>query len=304
MEYSYEDKLEMAKELRDTSAINPNISPELEKFVDLVNHEEKNIETSEGNTHIYIITPMESKDIYPLYINLHGGGFVRGHKDKDTILCSKIALNCGCKVIDVDYKVAPEYPFPVAFNECYYVVNWVVAHAEELHIDKEKVVLGGYSAGASFTAAIALKANKTKDFKLKRQIINYALLDMVNDEEQKFKAIKDISEHDTILAKRGKKFAFLYLENENDKSNLYASPILATKEMLMDLPPALIIVGGKDFLRYENQEYAMKLVDAGVEVKIKKFVNSNHGLIENFQPGYEEAHDLIIETLKQSFYND
>lgn len=301
MEYSYEDKLKMAQELRDTSAVIPDISPELTKYIDLVNHEEKYIETQGGTTHFYIITPKEKKEIYPLYINLHGGGFVRAHKDKDTILCSKIAFNCGCKVIDVDYKVAPEYPFPTAFNECYDVVKWAFENAQTLNIDKERIVLGGYSAGASFTTAIALKANQTKDFKLKKHIINYALLDMITDVEEKVKNVKDSN---PVMIDRGKKFIELYINNKDDKYNIYASPILATKDMLMGLPPALMIIAQKDMLHSENEKYAMMLADAGVEVKVKKFLNSGHGIVENFIQEFDEAHNLIIKTLRQSFYID
>lgn len=297
MEFTYEDKLEMARQVRATSVSQPIITPEYEKNLELVICEERTITTNEGDSHVYIITPKESKALYPLYINLHGGGFVRPYGKRDTIFCSKVAVEAGCKVIDVDYKLAPEHPFPEGLNECYAIVKWAVDNAKELNIDAENVILGGHSAGGNFTAAIAVMANKSKEFKLKYQIIDYAFLDAVTDPEDK------ILEGDLIPPDRARKFNALYVDNEEDKRNPLVSLVFATKEMLTGLPPALVITAGHDSLKAEAEKYAMMMVQAGVEVKIKSFLNSKHGFAINCQQEFEEAQNLIIKTLKQGFYN-
>lgn len=296
LKFTYEDKLEMASQVRGTSLSEPIITPEYEKNLELVDCDERIITTSEGDSHVFIITPKEHKDKYPLYINLHGGGFVRGYGRRDTIFCSRVAKETGCKVIDVDYKLAPENPFPAGLNECYAIVKWAFENAEELKIDTGNVILGGHSAGGNFTAAIAVMANKSKDFKLKFQVIDYPFLDAVTDPAKK-------SEQPDALAERGRKFNALYLENEEDKHNPLVSLVLATKEMLTGLPPALIITAGKDDLKAEAEKYAMMMVQAGVEVKIRSFLDSKHGFTINCQQEFEEAQSLIIRTLKEEFYN-
>ncbi|MBW9171562.1 alpha/beta hydrolase [Clostridium estertheticum] len=297
MKFTYGHKLEMARQVRATNVVQTIMSLEYEKNLELVNCNERIITTSEGESHVYLITPKKSKDIYPLYINIHGGGFVRPYAKRDTVFCSKIAAEVGCKVIDIDYKLAPEHPFPEGLNECYAIVKWAFDNAKELNIDIEDVILGGHSSGGNFTAAIAVMANKSKDFKLKYQIMDYPFLDAVTDPGDK------ALEGDILPADRARKFNALYVDNEDDKHNPLVSLVLATKEMLIGLPPALVITAAYDSLRTEAEKYVMIMVEAGVEVKIKRFLNSKHGFIVNCQQEFEEAQRLIIKTLKQGFYN-
>lgn len=297
MDFTYEDKLEMAKQVRATNVVQTIISPEYEKNLDKVTCDERTITTSEGDSHVYIITPKESKELYPLYINIHGGGFVRPYAKRDTIFCSKVAIEAGCKVIDIDYKLAPEHPFPEGLNECYAIVKWTFENAEELNIDTENVILGGHSAGGNFTAAIALMANKSKDFKLKHQIIDYPFMDAVTDPADK------MLEGDLIPPDRARKFNALYVDNEEDKHNPLVSMVLSTQEMLIGLPSALIITAAYDSLRAEAEKYALMMAQAGVEVKVKRFLNSKHGFVINCQQEFEEGQKLIIKTLKQEFYD-
>ena len=297
MEFSYEEKLEMVRQVRATNVVTTLITPEYEKNLDLVDCDERFIKTSEGESHVYIITPKENKEIYPLYINIHGGGFVRPYAKRDTVFCSKIAAHVGCKVIDIDYKLAPEHPFPEGLNECYAIVKCAFENAKELNIDTENVILGGHSAGGNFTAAIALMANKSKDFKLKYQIIDYPFMDAVTDPEDK------MLEGDLIPPNRARKFNALYVDNEDDKHNPLVSMVLATEEMLIGLPPALIITAAYDSLRAEAEKYAMMMAQAGVEVKVKRFLNSKHGFVVNCQQEFEEGQRLIIRTIKEGFFN-
>lgn len=297
MEFTREDKLEMAKQIRSKNVIEPIITTEYEKNLDLVLCEERNIATREGDCHVYIITPKEKKATYPLYINIHGGGFVRPYGKRDTIFCARVASELGCKVIDIDYKLAPEYPFPAAFNECYDVVKWAFENAEELNTDKANIIVGGHSAGGNLTAAVALKANQTKEFKIKFQVMDYPFMDMATDPADK------ATEGDVIPVDRARKFNALYVENEEDKYSPFVSMVLAKKEMLIDLPAALVITAEKDSLRFEAEKYAMMMVEAGVEVKAKRFLNSKHGFVINCQGEFEEGQKLIIDTLRQAFYN-
>jgi acetyl esterase len=285
----------MANHLRTVNVIDFVAAPEYEKYLDLVECEERNIVTREGDSRIIIITPKEVKQRYPLFIHMHGGGFVRGYIKRDTIFCSMIASKAGCKVIDIDYRLAPEYPFPAGLNECYDIVKWAFENAEELNVDKENIVVGGDSAGGNFTAAIALMANQSKDFKMKLQILDYPFLDAVTDPADKIK------EAGILPVERLRAFNALYLGIGEDKYNPFLSPVCAKKEMLYGLPPALVITAGKDCLRYEADKYAMMMVEAGVEVKLKRFLNSNHGFTVNCNGEFVEAQNMIVDTLRETF---
>lgn len=302
MDKVYKDKFELAEEFRRTTLVKPKFTPEYESFGDLVKCEDAYITTSEGESHFYIITPKEEKQIYPLYINMHGGGFVIGHGKKDELMCNKIAALVGCKVINIDFKLAPEYPYPTVFNESYGIVKWVFQNADKLNIDKSKIVLGGQSAGGNLTTAIALRANKTKDFKLKKIIMDYAGYDFATDPYEKLKSEENAEEFGRLIVEKMKQINSLVFSEETDKYNPYLSTLFATKDMLFSMPPALMIIAGKDFLRFESKEFALKLINAGVEVTIKEYLNSNHGFVEGCQGEYLEAQELIVKTLKEEFY--
>jgi acetyl esterase len=140
-------------------------------------------------------------------------------------------------------------------------------------------------------------ANKSKDFKLKYQIIDYPFMDAVTDPEDK------MLEGDLIPADRARKFNALYVDNEEDKHNPLVSMVLATQEMLIGLPSALVITAAYDSLRAEAEKYALMMAQSGVEVKVKRFLNSKHGFVVNCQQEFEEGQKLIIKTLKQEFYD-
>ena len=88
----------------------------------------------------------------PLVINLHGGGFIRERTASDDLFCRKLVHSLGCKVLDIDYRVAPEHPFPTALHECYDVTKWAFTNASKLGIDSSKIILIGHSAGGNMDA--------------------------------------------------------------------------------------------------------------------------------------------------------
>ena len=292
---AYEDKIKIAEKIRSSSAIPVQMTPEMESFLDRVEWHEEAIRTREGKARVIFVNPKMERERYPLYINIHGGGFVKGYRKEDTIFCAYLAHQLGCKVIDIDYKLAPEYPFPAGLNESYDVAKWAFDNADDQKIDRDRVAMGGHSAGGNFTAAISIMANQTKDFCVRLQILDYPFLDAVTDPADK------IEEEDLIPVDRMREFNALYVENEKDCSNPLVSPICAAPEMLSGLPPALIITAGKDCLRHEAEKYASMLIDAGVEVRMRKFRDSGHGFVINCLGEYREAQELFVDALAGIF---
>ncbi len=264
-------------------------------YLEKVDRYERSIPTREGEARTIFIEPRKKKTKYPLFINMHGGGFVRGHEKRDTIFCSYVAETLGCKVIDIDYKLAPEYPFPVGLNECYDVVKWAFENAEELQVDPERIAVGGHSAGGNFAAAICLIANQSKHFTPCLQILDYPFLDAQTDPAEK------VEPHTVLPVERMRYFSSLYMDKMEDYSNPYFSLVCAEEDTLKGMPPALILTAGKDCLRFEAERYALMLLHAGVEVKMRSFLESDHGFVIHGTAESKEARDLIINALTEAF---
>lgn len=290
-----EEKLQLAEKVRSSSKVEPRTPDCYLKCREQVEVQETQIPTSEGDCHVYFVRPKEQTEILPLYINIHGGGFVRYHYPRDVFFCSRMVCETNCMAIDVDYKLAPEYPYPIAFHECYDVVKWAVDHAEELKIDPNRIVVGGHSSGATLTAALVLKANATKEFHIRMQILDYPPMDVYTDP-----ADKVVGGDAIISVERARAFNALYVDPER-ANEPYASPVFADKEMMIGLPETLVITAGKDMLRFEGNQYVEKLREAGVEVTAQEFANSNHGFTVNCADEYEEAQELYIAMLKKAF---
>lgn len=293
---TFEEKIKLAEQLRSSSVLEAELPETFEQYQNETTCEEHFVNTREGDTRIYIIKKKDKSENCPLYINIHGGGFVRPHMDRDILFCSRISYEADCVTIDVDYKLAPEYPYPIAFNECYDIVKWAFENAEYLGIDPSKVVVGGHSAGGNLTAAIALKANETKDFTMRLQILDYPPMDLYTDPME-----KEGADASLIPPERARAFNALYAGDPDIAKAPYVSPVFATADMMKGLPEALVITAGKDNLRFEAEQYASKLIAAGVKVTAKRYLDCRHGFMTHCVDDYMEGQKLYIETMKQIF---
>jgi len=252
------------------------------------------VRTREGETHIYLYKPLNMEVSCPLIINIHGGGFIKGIFDKDEYFSRK-TVNCvGCAVIDIDYKIAPESMFPVALNECYDVVKWAYDNSEELGIDKNRIAVYGHSAGATLTAGLTIMANRSKEFSVAFQVLDYPPMDLFTDAGEK-RNPPGISE---ALIDKARLFNAMYIAPEESKNPL-ASPVFASIDQLVGLPPALVITAGFDGLCDEGEKYVGMLREAGVEVVATRFINSIHGFTVGLSEGHKEAEDLIFGSAKR-----
>lgn len=295
MEYTYEQKLELANKVRSSNKNNKLSIPEsYEAYLDKVDVKECHLATSHGETHYYKIQNKNKSTIAPLIVNVHGGGFCQGHQKRDIVFSSMLAVETGSVVLDIDYKLAPEYPFPITFDECYDLTKWASDNADELGIDKSKITLIGHSSGANIVAAVAMKVTKTKDFEVKLQIMDYPPTDLYTDPAEKPGA----PENPAIPFERARAFNSLYTNTREEAKNPYVSMVFATSDMLKGMPDALVITGGLDQLHQEAEKYAFMMMEAGVKVTIKRYLNSNHGFIVYFKGDeWPDAHKLIINTI-------
>ncbi|RGY98095.1 hypothetical protein DXA13_12420 [Clostridium sp. AM58-1XD] len=146
---------------------------------------EWNLSVGGRDIHLYVYYPKELKSAYPVFINLHGGGFVKGHRQQDVVFCRNICQNACCAVFDIDYHTAPEYRYPYALNEVYDTASYLWQHAEELQLDKTKLVIGGHSAGGNLTLAAAFMAQEKGGFVPAGLLVDYPAVDLEQDPAEK-----------------------------------------------------------------------------------------------------------------------
>ncbi len=294
MPLTEERKNFLATHLRGTSVAKEIITPEYTENLKLAEREEIFVPTVSGPSRCLVFRAKNRTPDCPVHINIHGGGFVRPHLIRDEIYSSKIADAIQGIVVDIDYRLSPEFAYPTAFNECYDVCKWVFDQAKAWDADSKRISLGGHSAGGNLTAAIALKANQTGDFRLCLQLIDYGATDMFTDPADKPEA--DIN---MIPVDRGRMFTEAYTHGDLSLTkDPFVSPMAATDDMLAGLPDALVITAGKDNFRFENEAYAARLIAAGVKVTAKRFLESLHGFNIHCTGEWEEGQQLIIDTLR------
>lgn len=275
----------------------PVIYPqEYRDFLKLSDREDE-VRMAEGYPYkLYIFKAKNRSKNCPVHINIHGGGFVGPHKENDWMFSSYLADGIHGIVVDLDYTTSDIASYPVALFQSYHTARYVVEQCKEWEADPERVSIGGYSAGGSLAAGVALRAGETGDFKLCLQVLGYPALDSVTPPQDKKDAYNRMMPFEREIA-----FYQLYFENDPKLARQpYASPLYADDELLKKLPKTLICSSSGCNFRFENEEYALRLASVGVEVTVKRFLNTTHGFIPHFRNGWKEASNLIIRTICNS----
>jgi len=231
--------------------------------------EDRLIPVQDGEIKLRIYTP-EGKGPFPVLVFFHGGGWVLG--DLDVIDSPLRALTnlAQALVVSVDYRLAPEYKFPTAVNDCYLATKWVSENAHLLGGDAGKIAVGGESAGGNLAAVVSLMARDRGFPPLHYQILIYPVTDLSREypSHSKFKGYFLTQEDMRYFEKH-------YLRTPEDRENVHVSPLLAKD--LSNLPPALIVTAGYDPLHDEGEAYAARLKEAGVEVTYYCYEDMIHG---------------------------
>ncbi|PRO39715.1 alpha/beta hydrolase [Bacillus sp. LLTC93] len=262
-----------------------------------VNKMEYDIPTCAGETKVWVFKPVNtSKQPLPVFVNLHGGGFILGSAEMDNHWCPVIADRAQCIVVNVEYQLAPENPFPAALHECYDVVKWLYEHPEELQIDPNTLAIGGHSAGGNLATAVCLlNIQKGNKLPIVYQVLDYPPLDLATDPERK------PAFEEAIPAEMAKLFNAFYVQEE-DARNPLISPVFADRSSLAQMPPALVITAEKDSLAEEAKQYADMLQEAGVEVTYQQFKGVPHAFTHAGDLDIaEQAWHLMSDQLKKAF---
>lgn len=228
-----------------------------------------------------------NKNNQPALVFYHGGGYVGGSLESHDLLCQHLAADGHCTVIAVDYRRAPEYPFPTPVNDGLAAFRYIVSNADKFGVDAARLAVGGDSAGGNLAAVIA---QQTKDdtHSPKLQLLWVPWVDMSRERE----SYELFATGFFLERPKMRWFTDHYLDNEADKTNPMASPIFGD---VNDVAPAVILVAGFDPLRDEGIAYADKLKEAGVKTELKVYETMPHlfplfaGEIEDAKVAFEDA---------------
>ncbi|WP_343650200.1 alpha/beta hydrolase [Herbaspirillum sp.] len=208
---------------------------------------------------------------WPGCLFFHGGGWVLGDLDTQDQECRMLAVEAGCVVVSVDYRLAPEYPFPAAPEDAYAATAWLAAQATAIGIDPARLAVAGMSAGANLAAAVTLMARQRQGPALLAQV----LMVPVTHHHFDTPSYRQCAEGYDLGLRSMRWFWQHYLARPEDGLHPWASPLLAPD--LTGLPPALVLVSQYDPLRDEGVAYARRLREQGVEVHTVFHLGMMHG---------------------------
>jgi acetyl esterase len=209
----------------------------------------------------------------PALVFFHGGGWTIGDLDTHDSLCRELAHGSRCAVFSVDYRLAPESPYPAAVEDCIAATEFVSRNAETLYVHREQIAVGGDSAGGNLAAVVALHARDANGPALCFQLLIYP----ATDQNMETDSLARNGEGYLLTRTLMEKFRSYYLPRPADYADWRASPARAKNHG--GLPPAFVLTAGFDPLLDDGRQYVELLARAGVEVAYRDYADMIHGFI-------------------------
>jgi len=246
---------------------------------------------------LYRAAAAASVSALPALVYFHGGGWVIGNLDTHDSLCRHLANAAQCIVVSVDYRLAPEHKFPAAVADCLLATSWVAEQAGALNIDRERLAVGGDSAGGNLAAVVSLLARDRGAPRLCLQALLYPAVDcsMVHPSHERF------AEGYLLTRPTMRWFYDHYLRGPADVEDWRASPLRAADPS--GAAPAFILTAGNDVLSDEGEAYARRLQQHGVPVQLRHFADQIHGFLTMGKVVHAAgpALDEVAATLRKSW---
>ncbi len=235
---------------------------------------EKTITTDGFTIKLNIVRPAGVKGMLPVFMFIHGGGWVLGDFPTHERLVRDLVVLSGAAAVFVNYTRTPDAAYPRAINEIYAATKWVAAHGSEINVDSKRLGVVGNSVGGNMTAVTCITAKEKHGPAIKVQIMMWPIVDASFETES-----YQLFGKDRFLTTPLMKWMYdMYIKDPEKRQDIHASPLQASIDQLRGLPPALIQVAENDVLRDGGEAYGRKLSDAGVDATTVRY----NGVIHDF----------------------
>ncbi|WP_137290502.1 alpha/beta hydrolase [Natronorubrum halophilum] len=234
---------------------------------------DRTIDGPGGDLSLRIYLP-DGEEPFAVTMFFHGGGFVAGGLESHDQFCRTFVNTADVAVVAVDYRLAPEHPFPAAVEDAYAATEWVAENATEFGCDPDELAVAGDSAGGNLAAVVARMARDRGGPDIAYQVLLYPPV----SHHQDWDSIDENGEGYFITKADLAWFDEQYFEHEIDAMNVYAAPLLSSD--LEGLPPATVVTGGFDPLRDEGFAYVERLEEAGVDVSHYHYDDAIHAFVQ------------------------
>jgi acetyl esterase/lipase len=231
---------------------------------------------------IRIYQPTDRPAALPALLWIHGGGYVLGSVERDDLLAKHLARVGQCVVASVEYRLAPEHPFPAPVEDCYAALKWLSAHSADFGVNTSRIAIGGASAGGGLAAGLALLARDRAEVEVAFQLLIYPMID-----DRNVAPASETVPDTFVWSRENNRMGWrAYLGREPGGADVSPYAAAARGTDLTGLPPAYIPVGDLDLFLDENIIYAQRLLAAGVPTELHVYPGAFHGF-NGFAPGAE-----------------
>lgn len=277
-------------------AADEKLVPPMDERLPVHHVEDAIVAAAAGGVPVRIYTPSDAES-HGVIVYLHGGAFFLGSLDTHDHVARALAVETGCKIVSVGYRLAPEHAFPAGLDDCLAVVRWVAGSGNELGWDHSTLAIAGDSSGANFAAVVAAIAHDEGLDAITHQILYYPSLDLDFDADR-YASLRENAVGYGLETAGLKPFNTFYLNSGAHPDDPRASPI--KRADLSGLPQALILTGEFDPLRDEGERYGELLMAAGVQATVTRYAGAGHGFVQHFSwlPEYHRAFTQTAEFLR------
>jgi len=255
----------------------------------------------QGKVSVRIFRPQGNREVLPVIMYFHGGGWVLGDKETHDRLARELAQGAEAAVVFVNFSPSPEVVYPAALEESYAAMQYIFEKGITLNLDASRLAVAGDSAGGNMAAALTLLSKERNGPPITFQLLFYP----VTDADDGTASYRQFATKYFLTRKAMKWFWDHYLPDKSLRKKPTVSPLRASQEQLKNLPPALIITGEFDVLRDEGEAYAAKLSEAGVSVTAVRYLGTIHDFVMlnalSETPEARSAVALACQTLRNVF---